>query len=173
MPLKSALLICSGVVVGVGLGHLPTQQKYTAQDFPNLVKGLKETPGCLDVKVGGIGPGGKTQTIFAWFKDKQSVQAWYTSPMHVAAMKQFFPSMPPSKSIMPKYKDTDGPFLVVASVTPGDKPILADSPLHVSQIAIEMYSPVGGGIAMGGAFGPKALGVHGPTWIQATSTEGL
>lgn len=167
MPLKSALLVASGIILGVGISN-QTQQKYTVQDFPNLIKGLHETPGCLDVKVGGLGPKGQMQTIFAWFKDKKAVQAWYTSPMHVAAMKQFFPNMPGGSSVLPKYKDSDGPFLVVASVTPGDKPILPDSPLHVSQIAIEMYSPIGGGIAMGGSFGPKALGTSGPAWIPTS-----
>lgn len=167
MPYKSALCLLTGVVLGYGLhqGTASTPQKYTIADFPDLGKGLKEIPGCLDIKTGRLGNRGEQQSIFAWFKDKKSVQAWYDSPMHVAAMKKFFPTFPTGGKVLAKYKDSDGPFLVVASVTPGDKPVHPDSPLHLGQISIEMYSPLSGGLALGGAFGPKSLGEHGPYWM--------
>lgn len=54
------------------------------------------------------------------------------------------------------------PLLVVATVTPSDKATLEGSPLAVSQIAIEIYKPVPGGITFGGGgFAPRSLDVPG------------
>jgi len=52
-------------------------------------------------------------------------------------------------------------------VTPGDKPIGSGSQLAVSQIAIEGYTPIPGGLALGGTFAPEKLSVPGLVRIPA------
>lgn len=157
-------MLTLGIGVAIGsLTHLaptPQDKTLTVRDFPDLVGGLKATPGCLDVQTTGL-QGGKQVAIFAWFENKAAVQRWYASPMHQEAMKTFFPNRPGRTTILEKFKDTESPVLVVASVTPSDKPGIAGSPLAVSQIAIEMYTPVPGGVALGGGFAPQNLKVPG------------
>ncbi len=105
-------------------------------------------------------------TIFAWFKNKAAVDAWYNSPMHRDAMKKFFPNMPGKAHALTNLKDEKTPLLVVATVTPSDKPMIEGSPLAISQIAIEIYAPAPGGIALGGSFGPKEMDVPGMVRIK-------
>lgn len=136
------------------------QNPLTVRDFPDLQAGLKASPGCIDVKATALN-GGKMMTIFAWFKNKAAVDAWYNSPMHREAMRKFFPNLPGKPRALSGLKDENIPLLVVATVTPSDKPMMEGSPLAISQIAIEIYSPVPGGITYGGGFGPKELNVPG------------
>jgi hypothetical protein len=168
MQLKSLALAAVSLVVGIGIGAsspLASAQQQTGgqlsvRDFPDLGAGLKATPGCLDVKSTALADG-KMLTIFAWFENKAALNAWYKSPMHQGAMKRFFPNMPGHAEAIPAFKDEKSPLLVVATVTPADRPLLAGSPLAVSQIAIEVYTPVPGGLAFGGGFGPESLKVPG------------
>lgn len=166
MTVKEATLAAAALAAGLGIGtswNNPTEQGggqvQTVSEFPDLVRGLKETPGIIDVKVAVID--GKKQTIFAWFKNKAGVDAWYNSPMHRGAMAKFFPKMKGGAHSLTGFADEKAPVLVVASVTPSDKPHIEGSQLAVSQIAIEMYTPVPGGIVFGGGFGPDALDVPG------------
>ena len=118
------------------------------------------TPGCIEVKTTAFGEG-KQRAIFAWFENKAAVQAWYSSPMHREAMKKFFPKINGRPATLSGFKDEKSPLLVVATVTPSEKPMIEGSPLAVSQIAIEIYTPVPGGVTFGGGFGPKSLDVPG------------
>lgn len=174
MFLKHGLLVSLGLVVGVGIGAgIPRalaqgdgQKTLRVSDFPDLVGGLKATPGCLSVKNSTFN-GGKQLVIFSWFKNKAAVNAWYNSPMHREAMKKFFPSMPGRPTSLEGFKDEKAPLLVVASVTAADKPTIAGSPLAISQIAIEIYQPVPGGLALGGAFSPDSFEVPGLTRLPS------
>src|SRR5438445_5233879 len=65
--------------------------------FPDLVGGLKATPGCLGVETARTSSG--KQVIFAWFEDKKAALAWYHSDTHRAVMQQF---APPSSPDQPK-----------------------------------------------------------------------
>src|ERR1044071_9190060 len=51
-----------------------------AGGFPDLVGGLKATPGCLGVETAKTASG-KT-VIFAWFEDKKALLKWYYSAPH-------------------------------------------------------------------------------------------
>src|SRR5690242_18679538 len=62
-----------------------------ASVFPDLVGGLKETPGCLGVETARTASG--KACIFAWFEDKKALLGWYYSKMHQDAMKSFFPGV--------------------------------------------------------------------------------
>lgn len=174
MLLKQGLLVVFGVVVGIGIGAgLPKafaqgdgQKTLKVSDFPDLVSGLKATPGCISVKNTAFA-NGKQLAIFAWFKNKAAVNAWYNSRMHRDAMKKFFPNQPGRRTALDGFKDTKSPLLVVATVTPSDKTGVEGSPLAISQIAIEIYTPVPGGLAFGGGFGPDEMEVSGLVRVPA------
>lgn len=137
----------------------------TVADFPNLQKGLMETPGCLGVQAFAVN-GGRKQVIAAWFENRKAMEAWYHGPMHSTVMAKFFPGMGKRKPF-PEFKDEKSPMLVIASVTPGNKEIGNGSKLLVDQIAIEGYLPVHGGVAYGGTFAPEKLTVPGLVRIPA------
>ena len=55
--------------------------------------------------------------------------------------------------------DDGKPVLVIASLTPSDKAKIEGFPASISQIAIELYQPLPGGIAVGGSFAPREMEV--------------
>lgn len=120
--------------------------------FPDVVAGLKATPGCLGVEVART-PGGKN-VVFAWFENKEAALKWYYSDMHQEAMNKFFPG---ERRKPLAFVEGDGPILTIASVTIAEKPGVGGHP--ISQIAIELYRPLPGGIAVGGRFAPDAMKV--------------
>jgi hypothetical protein len=119
---------------------------------------LKATPGCLGVEVARTGSG--KQVIFAWFENKKAVLAWYYSDTHRAAQKMFAPGSP-DRTPLALIADDDQPILAVASLTPSTAPPSAAMPMPVSQIAIELYRPLPGGLAAGGRFAPSSMKVQG------------
>lgn len=138
--------------------HLGAQRP---QGFPDLVGGLKSTPGCLGVETARTA-GGK-QVIFAWFENKQGLLNWYHSDTHRQAMRM----LAPSGSTRPPLADLpdDGtPVLAIASVTMSEG---APGAAPFSQIAIELYRPAPGGLALGGRFAPATLKVPGLMDIAA------
>lgn len=138
----------------------PIQQNppATQPQFPNLGEGLKRTPGCLGVETARTESG--KEVIFAWFKDKQAVLNWYHSDMHQGVMRKFFPNRS-QRDPLADIPDDAGPIMAIASITFSDQPRFANSPLPISQIAIELYTPVSGGLWMGGRFGPESMAVEG------------
>ena len=147
--------LASIVLLAVGLGiSTPAAQQRNAGDlgFPDVVTGLKATPGCLGVETART-PGGKN-VVFAWFENKEAALKWYYSDMHQGAMNKFFPG---DRRKPLAFVEGDGPILTIASVTVSDKPGAGGHP--ISQIAIELYRPLDGGIAVGGRFAPDALRV--------------
>ena len=145
---------------------LGTPQKQTVQDFPDLRKGLLETPGCLGVQQFAVN-NNKTFVISAWFENRKAMEAWYYSKMHQDAMTTFFPGMGKGKKPFAAFTDEKASLLVIASVTPGQKEVGSGSKLAVSQIAIEGYTPIPGGLAFGGTFAPEKLQVPGLVRIPA------
>lgn len=169
--LKSALVFVSGLSCGLlatSAWHAQEGQKVqTVADFPDLGRGLLETKGCLGI-TSFPAQGGKQQVIAAWFENRKAMEAWYYSPMHQGAMAKFFPNFRPRKPFA-AFKDEKAPILVLASVTPSNKPIGNGSNLAVSQIAIEGYTPIPGGLALGGTFSPEKLAVPGLVRIKNTA----
>jgi len=113
------------------------------------------------VEVARTGSG--KQVIFAWFEDKKAALNWYYSDTHQAVMKQFCPqSQEASKRTpMKDVPDDGGPVLAIASLTMADKAPGDITTLPISQIAIELYRPLPGGISLGGRFAPSAIKVPG------------
>ncbi len=140
-------------------GKAAAQQR-NGGGFPDLVGGLKATPGCLGVETADTGSG--KSVIFAWFKDKQSCLNWYYSDMHQGVMKRFFPQRAGEKpKPLADVPDDVGPIMAIASITFTDKSQFVETQLPISQIAIELYTPLTGGIYLGGRFAPESLELEG------------
>ena len=156
----SAIIL--GTIIWVGLlgtptaGDQPAGKPGQGKGFPDLVAALKATPGCLGVETAKTGSG--KQVIFAWFEDKKAVLKWYHSDTHRRVMKQFFPGRDYRKPLQEVPED-GGPILAIASITFAEKPRFKETPLPISQISIELYRPVSGGISLGGRFAPEGLKV--------------
>jgi len=133
--------------------------------FPDLAGAVKATPGCLGVETANTESG--KEVIFAWFEDKKAALAWYYSPTHQDLMTNFFPGGGASGKPLASVPEGSGPIMVIASVTPNEKPTEQD-PSPFKQIAIELYQPLGGGLAIGGRFAPVQMEVPDP---RKTGTE--
>lgn len=169
---KGTLHFIAGIAVGVALAPAIVRparaqdKPQTIGEFPDLGAGLLATPGCLGVQSFAVNHG-KTQVISAWFENRKAMEAWYYGDMHQGAMHKFFPGMGNGHKPFAQFKDEKVPILVIASVTPGSKPMGNGSKLQVDQIAIEGYTPIPGGVALGGTFSPEKLEVPGMLRIPA------
>jgi hypothetical protein len=138
-----------------------------AGGFPDLVAGLKATPGCLGVEIARTTSG--KQVIFAWFENKKAALAWYYSDMHRGVAKGFFPNAP-ERTPMADIPDDGQPIMAIASLTPA--PAGAETKMPFSQIAIELYRPLPGGLAVGGRFAPATVSVPGLRDVPAAALAG-
>lgn len=134
--------------------------------FPDLIGALKATPGCLGVDAATTASG--KQVIFAWFENKRAVLNWYNSETHQKAMQMF--SARTGRPPLSEIADGTGPIMVIASLTLADKPQSGMTSLPVSQIAIELYAPLPGGLAVGGRFAPGSVKV--PGLLEASAGAG-
>jgi hypothetical protein len=155
-------LVLAAVVFGpsVAAGQAPAGQP--SNGFPDLVGALKATPGVLGVETAQTSSG--KQVIFAWFENKKAVLAWYYSDTHRSVQKMFAPGSP-ARTPLADVPDDGQPILTIASLTLKGAPS-ASNPIPVSQIAIELYRPLPGGLAAGGRFAPSAMKV--PSLVEVT-----
>jgi hypothetical protein len=126
-----------------------------ASSFPDLIAALKSTEGCVGVETARTSSG--KQVIFAWFENRKAVMNWYYSDAHLASMQLL--GAAPAPRPMADVPDDEQPVLAIASLTTNQTD--ANTPITVSQIAIELYRPLPGGIAVGGRFAPSTLKVPG------------
>jgi hypothetical protein len=163
--IPSAALVAALALLGLALAHSSAAQPPAKQDsprktqqpiFPDLGAALKATPGCLGVESARTASG--KQVIFAWFENKKAVLKWYHSDVHKKVMRQFFPDLDYTKPLKDVPDDT-GPIMAIASITFSDKNRVKETSLPISQIAIELYTPLSGGLHLGGRFAPDALKV--------------
>lgn len=155
------LIGCALLLLALATQSLPAQEQRRPPiptDFPNLVSGLRATPGCLGVETARTASG--KQVIFAWFRDKQAVLNWYYSEMHRSVQNRFFPNRPPHTPLS-RIPDGTGPILAIASLTWADSATSPVTTLPLSQIAIELYQPLPGGVFVGGRFAPDSVQVSG------------
>ena len=132
----------------------------------DLVGGLKATPGVLGVELAQTMSG--KNVIFAWFENKQAVLKWYYSDTHMAAMAQFGATERRPRGPLADVPDDGRPILAVASVSlTGGIPTGAADLKSVPQIAIELYAPLPGGLAVGGRFAPSSVRVPGLVEVPA------
>ena len=127
---------------------------------PDLLGPLKATRGCLGVEAARTMSG--QSVIFAWFEDKEAVLRWYYSEAHQSAQDLFFPdSNRGGHKPLEGIPADIGPIMVVVSITPANRSNFEATNLPVSQIAIELYKPITGGLYLGGRFAPESLKVKG------------
>jgi hypothetical protein len=134
-----------------------TAQNQAQLPFPDLVGPLKATPGCLGVETARTASG--KMVIFAWFEDKKAVMRWYNSELHQQLVKMGGPPDPTHVPLAGIAEDS-GPIMAIASLTMSNQPPKG-FPMPVSQIAIELYQPLPGGVFVGGRFAPNSVKVPG------------
>jgi len=134
----------------------PQDEQQQQQAGPDLVAGLRNTPGCLGVETGQMASG--KQSIFAWFESKNAVRRWYYSDTHEQAMTMFTPDFEGGDPLA-HVADDEGPILVIATLTMSDKPHFDGLHLPVSQISIELFKPLPGGAYLGGRLSPATFNV--------------
>ena len=132
------------------------ESRQAMANYPDLIGGLKAVKGCLGVEAART-QGGKS-VIFAWFENKDAVLRWYYSDMHKAAVQKFFPgfTLPEPMQDIP---NDSGPILAIASITFTEKSKLNETSMPISQIAIELYQPLTGGLFLGSRFAPDSVKV--------------
>jgi len=135
--------------------------------LPDLVGALKATPGVLGVDAGQMLSG--KQVIFAWFENKQAALNWYNSDVHRKLMNGFSSGPRRPDGPLAGVKDDSGPILAIASLTI-DRAAMQGGDLRAatSQIAIELYAPLPGGLAAGGRFAPSTVKVPGLVDVPMT-----
>ena len=155
------LLVLGAFVFAPALASHVRAQGAPPAGLPDLVGPLKATPGCLGVETARTSSG--KQVIFAWFEDKKAALAWYYSETHRAVMTQLGPPSAdqPTRAPLSGVPDDGTPILAVASVTLVDPAQMAPGVSPFKQIAIELYRPLPGGLALGGRFAPATVNVPG------------
>jgi len=126
--------------------------------LPDLRGALNAIPGCLGTEAARTESG--KEIIFAWFEDKRAVLRWYHSPIHQRTIRGAFPDFEPQGPLK-DVPDDVGPILAIASLSFTDQAPGEGVSLPISQIAIELYRPVAGGLSFGGRFAPDRLVVPG------------
>ena len=126
---------------------------------PDLVALLKATPGVLGIDAARTLSG--KEVIFAWFEDKAAVVNWVRSDAHRQLVRAFAPGASSGRPPLAEIPDGSGPILTIASITMAAAPAVNGVQMPVSQIAIELYAPLPGGLAAGGRFAPAAVRVPG------------
>ncbi len=124
------------------------------EGFPDLVGGLEGIPGVLGVET-AITSSNK-QVIFAWFEDRAAALRWYNSAMHRGTQNRFFPDRPPHEPLA-HIAESSGPIMAIASITWAETGQVEGTDLPISQIAIELYAPLPGGVQVGGRFAPSTV----------------
>ena len=127
--------------------------------FPDVVGALRATPGCLGVETARTASG--KRVVFAWFENKKAIVDWYYGDVHQQAMKTVFPGLPVDRRPLPDLADDSGPILAIVSVTFVDPPRPDAATMPIASLAIELYGPLPGGVAVGARFAPEALKVRG------------
>jgi hypothetical protein len=136
----------------------PPKRRPQLGNFPDLVGGLKAVQGCIGVETARTATG--KNVIFAWFENKEAVLRWYHSEMHQGVMKSLAGGYS-SKTPLQGVPDDIGPVMAIASITFAEKSQFEGLALPISQISIELYQPITGGIFLGGRFAPDSLKVKG------------
>ena len=142
-----------------------------------LIEGLKASKGCLGVETAFTAT--RKSVIFAWFEDKAATMRCYESDVHQTFMMgmaegaaakaeagggeatangaaDYDPDHEPMAGV-----PDDVPVMCIATITPSQKPMVTGFPAPISQVSIELYTPLPGGIALNGRLAPAGFKVKG------------
>lgn len=167
-----AALLLAGCIFAPGVVAFAQAPEAPPNPLMNLPKLIQTTPGCLGVET-AMTQSGK-MVIFAWFENKKAALAWYYSQAHQALMKMAGGGAPRPRGPMADVPDDGRPIMAIASVTLSrpQEGIPQTGLPPVSQIAIELYAPLPGGLAAGGRFAPASVTVPGLVATSDTTALG-
>jgi hypothetical protein len=169
MGFVSFLLTAAAPVLGQETGlppPLPADAKeYHAEDyFPDFQLDMMQTStGCLGVEKAKSSSG--KEVYFSWFKNKESIVDWYNGTLHQKLMKRTFPGKV-FRTPLENVPDDAGPILVITSMTYDPQAKLGGR-FPFSQMAVELYTPLKGGMFANGRFAPSAVEV--PELLEYTN----
>ncbi len=110
------------------------------------IRALRASPGCMGVELSQTRSG--KRAIFAMFKDKAAVIAWYRDAAHqdLVAKVSFYRDHEhtPAAGVA----EDAGPVLVIATMTP--VPPSDGVPAGTVLLSVELFSPLNGGVRFGG-----------------------
>lgn len=147
-----------------------------------MVAELKATKGCLGVETAFTSS--RKSVIFAWFEDKAATLRWYESDYHQTMMMGMQEANAPASGdaasdatpsadrIPLEHVPDDVPVMCIATITPSMKPTIPGFPMPISQVSIELYTPLPGGLALNGKFAPAALKVRDMVEAKLPAPEG-
>jgi len=92
--------------------------------------------------------------------------------VHQKAMKTAFPNQTFDREPLPDTPEDSGPILAIVSLKLLDTPKPDATSMPIATIGIELYTPLPGGVAVGGRFAPDALKVRGLREIELGSAQG-
>jgi hypothetical protein len=165
------LVIAVSAVLAVACSWLtPALAQAPPGGFASVVSAARAWPGCLGVETGQTSSG--KRVIFAWFEDKKALVGWYRSDVHQKAMKTAFPNQTFDREPLPDTPEDSGPILAIVSVKLLDAPRPDTTSLPIATIGIELYTPLPGGVAVGGRFAPETIKVRGLREIELGSAQG-
>ena len=158
---KSCGLVIAGSVAVTLLGSwtTPALAQSPQGGFAHVINAARAHPGCLGVETGQTSSG--KRIIFAWFENKKALVAWYHSDVHQKAMKTAFPNQRFDREPLPDTPENSGPILAIVSLKVADTPRSDATSMQIASIGIELYTPLPGGVAVGGRFAPDAVKVRG------------
>lgn len=140
-------------VVRSGYGQPNKSKLPDAKHRDNDIRAIESLPGCLGVRSFEREEGGDVSLI--WFKNRKTANALFKSTFHLDTMEQIQQTTRKRKRRkLLKYvpKDT-GPILIVVTRMSEDEK--GDS--TPAQYAVELYTPLSGGLSFGGRFAPKGI----------------
>jgi hypothetical protein len=141
-----------------------------------LARAVLASPGALGIETGRTVKG--RLVIFAWFENKKALVDWYQSDFHTKAVKWAFPNQTFDREPLPNTPENSGQILALVTMKFADQPppgaATAGTPSRpaIESIGIELYTPVPGGVAVGGRFAPKSVKVPALREIDLNIAEG-
>lgn len=154
------LMASAGVMTAMGAGALGTGSASADQPQNDmgqrLAAGLKATEGCLGVDLAQWQSG--KSTICAWFEDKEAARRWYYSDTHTGFMGAVGGDANDREPL--EHVKTDGPIMVMATISFNGPPAIEGSKIPFSQISIELFEPLPGGAHVNGRLAPEKFKVE-------------
>jgi hypothetical protein len=168
----AAATCCAWPVLSGAQGVYPGEPGFGEQ----LAKAVLASPGALGIETGRTTKG--RLVIFAWFENKKALVDWYKSDFHMRGVKWAFPNQTFDREPLPDMPENSGQILALVTLKFADKsasdaaaPGAASRP-PIESIGIELYTPLPGGVAVGGRFAPKSVRVPGLREIDVSTAEG-